>query len=186
MECIVANEQVITLGGGCFWCTEAVFERVRGITALQSGYANGRVERAPSYEEVCSGSTGCVEVVQLRFDPSQISLQSVLEIFFATHDPTQLDRQGNDVGTQYRSGIYYSEPEHGQIAREMVRELQAEGVFTAPVVTEIVPLAAFWPAETYHQEYYRNNPDQAYCSFVVAPKVAKFRKAFATHLKEGA
>lgn len=179
-------EETITLGGGCFWCTEAVFERVRGITALQSGYANGHLARAPTYEEVCTGDTGCVEAVQLRFDTSRIGVRDVLEIFFGTHDPTQLDRQGNDVGTQYRSGVYYSESAHGDLARAMVRELNDMGRFPAPVVTEVRPLVHFWSAEDYHREYYRNHPEQGYCAFVVAPKVEKFRKTFTHFLKEEA
>lgn len=182
----MAVEETITLGGGCFWCTEAVFERVRGVTALQSGYANGHLARAPTYEEVCAGDTGCVEALQLRFDPSRISAFEVLEIFFGTHDPTQLDRQGNDVGTQYRSGVYYSEPAHGDLARGMLRQFNEEGRFPAPVVTEVQPLVHFWPAEEHHQEYYRNHPEQGYCTFVVAPKVRKFRETFARFLKEGA
>ena len=179
------EQETITLGGGCFWCTEAVFEQVRGITALQSGYANGHSSGAPTYEEVCTGNTGCVEAVQLRFDPSVISVREVLDIFFATHDPTQLNRQGNDVGTQYRSGVYYSDPAHRELARAMVRQFNEEDRFSAPVVTEIEPLGRFWPAEHYHKEYYRNNPHQGYCTFVVAPKVQKFRKTFQRYLKEG-
>ena len=179
-------EQTITLGGGCFWCTEAVFEHVRGVTALQSGYANGHVAHAPTYEEVCSGRTGCVEAVQLRFDPSRIGVREVLDIFFGTHDPTQRDRQGNDVGTQYRSGVYYSEPAHGELARAMVREFNDEGRFPAPVITQVEPLVHFWPAEPYHQEYYRRHPEQGYCTFVVSPKVEKFRKTFRRYLKDEA
>jgi len=186
MEVIMTGQETITLGGGCFWCTEAVFEQVRGVTALQSGYANGHLSRAPSYEEVCTGGTGCVEVVQLRFDAGVISVREVLEIFFATHDPTQLDRQGNDVGTQYRSGVYYGEAAHGDLARAMVQQPNAEGRFPAPVVTEVQPLTHFWPAEQYHQKYYRSNPRQGYCTVVVAPKVEKFRKTFKRYLKEGA
>lgn len=180
------DEQTITLAGGCFWCTEAVFERVRGITALQNGYANGHGASAPTYEEVCTGHTGCSEAVRLRFDPSQISARDVLEIFFGTHDPTQLDRQGNDVGTQYRSGVYYTDPAHGELARAMVQGLNAEGRLAAPIVTEIELLVHFWPAEAYHQGYYRSNPRQDYCTYVVDPKVQKFRKTFKRFLKEEA
>lgn len=179
----MAVEESITLGGGCFWCTEAVFERVRGVVALQSGYANGHVARAPSYEEVCTGATGCVEALQVRFDPSVIGVRDVLEIFFGTHDPTQQDGQGNDIGTQYRSGIYYSDPAHGELARAMIREMTEERRYPAPIVTEVQPLAHFWPAETYHQSYYQNNPGQGYCTYVVAPKVEKFRKTFSRYLK---
>ncbi|WP_024540063.1 peptide-methionine (S)-S-oxide reductase MsrA [Comamonas badia] len=177
------TQETITLAGGCFWCTEAVFEEVRGVTRLTSGYANGQVRHAPSYEEVCSGTTGCAEVIQLQFDPAQISLRQVLEIFFATHDPTQLNRQGNDVGTQYRSGVYYGDPAQGELARALVQELAAEGGFGAPIVTEIEPLAQFWPAEGYHQRYYSSHPQQGYCAYVISPKVQKLRKTFAQHLK---
>lgn len=177
------TQETITLAGGCFWCTEAVFEEVRGVARLTSGYANGQVRHAPSYEEVCSGTTGCAEVIQLQFDPVQISLRQVLEIFFATHDPTQLNRQGNDVGTQYRSGVYYGDPAQGELARALVQELAAEGVFGAPIVTEVEPLAQFWPAEGYHQRYYSSHPQQGYCTYVISPKVQKLRKTFAQHLR---
>ncbi len=179
-------EQTITLGGGCFWCTEAVFERVRGVGRVQSGYANGHVDTAPGYEQVCTGETGCVEALRITFDSAQIGLRELLEIFFATHDPTTPNRQGNDVGTQYRSGIYYTDPAHGELARAMVRELDADGRFGAPIVTEVQPLARFWPAEDYHQGYFRTNPHQGYCAYVVNPKVQKFRQAFAHRLKDGA
>lgn len=177
--------QTLTLAGGCFWCTEAVFEQVQGVASVQSGYANGDVRTAPSYEQVCSGSTGCAEALRLEFDPAQISAREILEIFFATHDPTTLNRQGNDVGTQYRSGIYFTDPAHGELARAMVRELDASGRFAAPIVTEVLPLAQFWPAEHYHREYFRNNPHQGYCTYVIHPKVQKFRKAFASYIRQG-
>ncbi|MBS0508367.1 MAG: peptide-methionine (S)-S-oxide reductase MsrA [Proteobacteria bacterium] len=180
-----ADLQSITLAGGCFWCLDAVFTRVRGVTAVQSGYANGAVAH-PSYEQVCTGHTGHAEAVRLSFDPSVIGLRDILEIFFATHDPTTLNRQGNDVGTQYRSGIYYSDPAHKSVAEDLLRQLQQEQTFDAPIVTELQPLENFWPAEQYHQDYFKLNPNQGYCSYVVAPKVAKFRKAFAQHLKAGA
>lgn len=173
---------IITLGGGCFWCTEAVFVRVRGVLDVESGYSNGHVQR-PSYEQVCSGNTGHNEVVRLTFDPAQISLKQILSIFFAIHDPTTLNRQGNDVGTQYRSGIYYSKPEQAQTAQALMDEITAAGLFAAPLVTELLPLANYWPAEDYHQDYYEQHPNQGYCSFVVGPKVAKFRKHFAHLLK---
>lgn len=169
--------QTITLGGGCFWCLEAVYLRVRGVLSVESGYCNGRTVQ-PSYEQVCSGDTGHAEVVRLRFDPAQISLRELLAIFFAIHDPTTLNRQGNDVGTQYRSGIYVETPEQEQLAKEMIRELGEGGVFAAPIVTEVLPLANYWPAEDYHQNYYARHPTQGYCTFVVGPKVAKFRQHF--------
>lgn len=172
----------MTLGGGCFWCTEAVFKRVRGVLSVRSGYANGHVEH-PSYEQVCSGTTGHAEVVQIQFDPALISARALLEIFFAIHDPTTLNRQGNDVGTQYRSGVYYSDPAHGALARDIVRELQQGGALRGSVVTEVQPLLCFWPAEEYHDDYFERNPQQAYCSYVVAPKVHKLEHAFARYLQ---
>jgi peptide-methionine (S)-S-oxide reductase len=174
--------QTITLGGGCFWCTEAVFVRVRGVLDVESGYSNGQVER-PSYEQVCSGRTGHNEVVKLIYDPAQISLHQLLGIFFVIHDPTTLNRQGNDSGTQYRSGIYFSTPEQEQIARSVIADFTSEGLFDQPIVTEVLALSNYWPAEDYHQDYYENNPNQGYCSFVVAPKVAKLRKHFLELLK---
>lgn len=176
------SPQTITLGGGCFWCTEGVYVLVRGVLDVESGYSNGRPEN-PSYEQVCSGETGHNEVVRLSFDPAQISLRQVLEIFFAIHDPTTLNRQGNDVGTQYRSGIYFSTPEQEQVAKDLIRELTQARLFDAPIVTEVLPLANYWPAEDYHQDYYEKHPNQGYCAFVVGPKVAKFRKGFAERLK---
>lgn len=169
--------ETIVLGGGCFWCTEAVFKDVRGITDVESGYSNGQVER-PNYEQVCSGRTGCVEVVKLEYDPAVISTRQVLEIFFVVHDPTQMNRQGNDVGTQYRSGIYFTAPEQKQIAEELIQELTREQIFGGPIVTEVEPLADYWPAEDYHQDFFERNPTQGYCMAVAAPKVAKFRKTF--------
>jgi peptide-methionine (S)-S-oxide reductase len=173
---------ILTLGGGCFWCTEAVYVRVRGVVDVESGYSNGRTER-PSYEQVCSGTTGHNEVVRLRYDPVQVSVRQLLEIFFAIHDPTTLNRQGNDVGTQYRSAIYFSTPEQQQVAQDLIRELEAAGVFDAPIVTEVLPLANYWPAEDYHQDYYQHHPQQGYCTFVVGPKVAKLRQHFAALLQ---
>ena len=172
----------ITLGGGCFWCTEAVFERVRGITQVQSGYSNGSVLQ-PTYEQVCTGRTGHNEVVRLTFDPAVISTQQILEIFFAIHDPTTLNRQGNDVGTQYRSGIYFHTPEQQQLAQAMLDQLAQDRVFDAPLTTELLPEQNFWPAEDYHGQYYARNPNQGYCAAVVGPKVAKFRKTFVQFLK---
>lgn len=170
------SHQTITLGGGCFWCTEAVYEQVEGVVSVESGYCNGTTLN-PSYEQVCGGDTGHVEVVKLVFDPARISLREVLEIFFVVHDPTTLNRQGNDVGTQYRSGIYTSTADQEALAREVIREVQA--VHRNPVVTEVLPLANYWRAEDYHQHYFANHPGQGYCAFVVAPKVEKFRKTFA-------
>ncbi|MBP6394243.1 MAG: peptide-methionine (S)-S-oxide reductase MsrA [Giesbergeria sp.] len=172
----------ITLGGGCFWCTEAVFERVRGISHVQSGYCNGAVPQ-PSYEQVCTGRTGHNEVVRLTFDPAVISTQQILEIFFAIHDPTTLNRQGNDVGTQYRSGIYFHTSEQQQVAQAMLEQLAQDRVFDAPLTTELAPEQNFWPAEDYHHQYYARNPGQGYCAAVVGPKVAKFRQTFTQFLK---
>ena len=172
----------ITLGGGCFWCTEAVFERVRGISHVQSGYCNGAVPQ-PSYEQVCTGRTGHNEVVRLTFDPAVISTQQILEIFFAIHDPTTLNRQGNDVGTQYRSGIYFHTSEQKQVAQAMLEQLAQDRVFDAPLTTELAPEQNFWPAENYHHQYYARNPGQGYCAAVVGPKVAKFRQTFTQFLK---
>jgi peptide-methionine (S)-S-oxide reductase len=173
----MGETQTIVLGGGCFWCTEAVFKEVRGITDVESGYSNGGKER-PTYDEVCTGRTGHSEVVKLTYDPSQVTLRQILEIFFATHDPTQLNRQGNDVGTQYRSGIYYTTPEQKQVAEDLLRQIGEEKLFSRPVVTEVQPLANYWPAEDYHQDFFERNPTQGYCLAVAAPKVAKFRKTF--------
>jgi peptide-methionine (S)-S-oxide reductase len=174
--------QTITLGGGCFWCTEAVFVKVRGVTDVESGYCNGQASQ-PSYQEVCSGRTGCNEVVKLVFDPAQITLSEILEIFFVIHDPTTLNRQGNDAGTQYRSGIYYSTPEQRQIADDMLARMRDQKLFSQPIVTEVEPLQHYWPAEDYHQDYFENNPNQGYCAFVVGPKVEKFRKTFADRVR---
>jgi len=176
---------ILVLGGGCFWCTEAVFVRVRGVLDVQSGYSNGQVEQ-PSYEQVCSGQTGHNEVVRLVYDPAQVSVRQLLGIFFATHDPTTLNRQGNDAGTQYRSAIYATTPEQAEVARELIAELEAAQVFGAPIVTEVLPLANYWPAEDYHQDYYARHPNQGYCAAVVGPKVAKLRKNFAALLRQDA
>ena len=174
--------QTITLGGGCFWCTEAVFVKVRGVTDVESGYCNGHVVK-PSYEQVCSGDTGHNEVVKLVFDPAQISLREILEIFFVIHDPTTLNRQGNDAGTQYRSGIYVSTPEQGEIASNMLAEMTQAKLFGRPIVTEVMPLSNYWPAEDYHQDFFERNPFQGYCMAVAGPKVEKFRKTFARLVK---
>jgi peptide-methionine (S)-S-oxide reductase len=171
--------QILVLGGGCFWCTEAVYVKVRGVTDVESGYANGHTDQ-PTYDDVCSGSTGYNEVVRLTYDPSIISPRQLLEIFFVVHDPTQLNRQGHDMGTQYRSGIYFTSPEQQQVAHDLIREMSQDKVFRgAPIVTEVQPLKAYWPAEAYHQDFFERNPNQGYCLAVAAPKVAKFRKTFA-------
>ena len=170
--------QTITLGGGCFWCTEAVYVKVRGIVDVESGYTNGHVVR-PSYEQVCTGTTGHAEVVKLVFDPEQISLREILEIFFVIHDPTTRDAQGNDHGTQYRSGVYFSSPDQQAVAKDVIAELANSDIYRRPIVTEVQLLANYWPAEDYHQDYFARNPHQGYCLAVAAPKVAKFRKTFA-------
>ena len=172
----------ITLGGGCFWCTEAVYEQVKGVTAVESGYSNGQVDK-PSYEQVCSGTTGHNEVVRVSFDPQLISLREVLEIFFVVHDPTTLNRQGNDSGTQYRSGIYFHNAEQERVAREVLSE--ANEYHRGRVVTEVLPEANYSRAEDYHQHYFAQHPNQGYCAFVVGPKVEKFRKTFASKAKAG-
>ena len=174
--------ETLTLGGGCFWCTEAVFERVRGITQVQSGYCNGTALQ-PTYEQVCTGRTGHNEVVRLTFEPAIISVQQILEIFFAIHDPTTLNRQGNDVGTQYRSGIYFHTPQQQQVAQAMLEQLAQERVFDAPLTTELLPEQNFWPAEDYHAQYYARNPSQGYCAAIIGPKLAKFRQTFTQFLK---
>ena len=172
--------QQVTLGGGCFWCLEAVYELVEGVTAVESGYCNGHV-RQPSYEQVCEGTTGHVEVVRVSFDVARISLREVLEIFFAIHDPTTLNRQGNDVGPQYRSGIYWHDEAQRAVAQAVWDEAQA--AHGGRVVTELQRLDNYWRAEDYHQHYYANHPHQGYCAFVVGPKVEKFRRTFAARLK---
>ena len=172
--------EMITLGGGCFWCTEAVYEHVDGVTAVESGYCNGRVAK-PTYEQVCSGATGCVEVIRVAFDADRISLREVLEIFFVIHDPTTPNRQGNDVGTQYRSGIYFHEAAQQAVAREVMDEVNAK--LGGRLVTDLLPLADYSRAEDYHQHYYANNPHQGYCAMVAAPKIEKFRKTFASRYR---
>ena len=175
----VQQHETMVLAGGCFWCTEAVFQEVRGITEVQSGYSNGQAEQ-PTYEQVCSGRTGCAEVVRLTFDPTQITVRQILEIFFVVHDPTQRNRQGNDVGTQYRSGIYTTSTAQEQVAKALIAEMTGAKMFDAPIVTEVLPVANFWPAEDMHARYVQNNPQQPYCVYVAQPKVEKFRKTFAS------
>ena len=170
--------ETITLGGGCFWCTESVFVNVRGITDVESGYSNGQVVN-PTYEQVCTGTTGHNEVVQLKFDPEEISLEDILQIFFVIHDPTTLNRQGNDAGTQYRSGIYTSTPGQAEVAQHVLREIAESKTYANPVVTEVLPRSNYSAAEEYHQDFFAKNPHQGYCMMVAAPKVAKFRKTFA-------
>ena len=174
--------QTITLGGGCFWCTEAVFVNVKGVLDVESGYCNGQTVQ-PSYEQVCSGRTGHNEVVKLRYDPAQISVREILEIFFVIHDPTTLNRQGHDSGTQYRSGIYFSTPEQQAVANDVLQEMAQSGVYNRPLVTEVLALSNYWAAEDYHQDFFARNPNQGYCQAVAAPKVAKFRKTFARLVK---
>jgi peptide-methionine (S)-S-oxide reductase len=173
-------KETITLGGGCFWCTEAVFEQVDGVLAVESGYSNGHVLQ-PSYEQVCGGDTGHNEVVRVEFDTLKIALREVLEIFFHIHDPTSLNRQGNDVGTQYRSGIYLHSAEQEAVARAVLAE--ADAALGGRVVTEVAPVDNYTRAEDYHQHYFANHPGQGYCAFVVAPKVEKFKRSFAARLK---
>jgi peptide-methionine (S)-S-oxide reductase len=175
-------KEIATLGGGCFWCLEAVFEQLRGVDKVESGYAGGSTAR-PTYKQVCSGATGHAEVVQVTFDPAVVSFREILDVFFAIHDPTTPNRQGADVGTQYRSAIFSHSPEQKQIAEQRIAELNSAGIWDAPLVTEVVPLQAFYPAEDYHQGYFRANPGQLYCQAVVSPKVAKFRKQFVTKLR---
>lgn len=176
------RKEVATLGGGCFWCLEAVYDQLRGVEDVVSGYSGGHVPN-PTYEQVCTGTTGHAEVVQVTFDPQVISFREILQVFFAIHDPTTLNRQGADVGTQYRSAIFYHSPEQKAIAEQMIAELNAARLWPQPIVTEVTPFTAFYPAEAYHQEYFARNPGQGYCAFVIAPKVAKFRKEFMAKLK---
>ena len=174
--------QYATLGGGCFWCIESAFKQVRGIVDVESGYAGGHVDN-PSYEAVCSGTTGHAEVVRLSFDPQQISYREVLEILFALHDPTQLNRQGNDIGPQYRSVIFYHNASQQAEANTIIAEMEADNTWPAPVVTAVEPVNSYYPAEQYHRDYYENNPQQPYCAMVVGPKLAKFKQTFANRLK---
>jgi len=179
----VAQRETATLAGGCFWCLEAAFQDLKGVEKVQSGYAGGHVAN-PSYEQVCTGTTGHAEVVQITFDPTVVSFDDLLHVFFTIHDPTTLNRQGEDVGTQYRSAIFYHTPEQKATVERVIRELEAEKVWDDPVVTELKPLDAFYPAEQYHRDYYRRNPNQGYCRAVIAPKVAKVRKLYFDKLKQ--
>ena len=176
------GKELATLAGGCFWCLEAVYDQMNGVESVESGYMGGP-KPDPTYEEVCSGRTGHAEVVQLAFDPKIVSFREILEVFFGIHDPTTLNQQGNDVGTQYRSAIFYHSPQQKTVAQELIAELTKEHFFNHPIVTEVVPAGPFYVAEEYHQEYFARNPLQPYCSYVVGPKLAKFRKAFAEKVK---
>ena len=174
--------QIATLGAGCFWCVEAVFDELRGVESVESGYSGG-VTANPTYAQVCSGRTGHAEVAQITFDPNVISFKEILQVFFTVHDPTTLNRQGADVGTQYRSAIFYHDQEQRRIADEVIKEFDAAKIWDRPIVTEVTPFKEFYKAEGYHQEYYVNNPGQPYCQVVIAPKVNKFRKKFKEKLK---
>jgi peptide-methionine (S)-S-oxide reductase len=178
-----AGKEVATLAGGCFWCLEAVFDDLKGVDSVESGYMGGKTVN-PSYEEVCSGETGHAEVAQLTFDPKQVSFREILEVFFVIHDPTTLNHQGNDVGTQYRSAIFYHSAEQKAAAEQVIANMGAAKIYEDPIVTEVVPASKFYVAEDYHQEYFRRNAAQPYCAFVVRPKVAKFRKHFLEKLKK--
>jgi peptide-methionine (S)-S-oxide reductase len=180
-----SDREVVTLGGGCFWCLEAVFDEMKGVDSVVSGYMGGKAAN-PTYEQVCGGRTGHAEVVQITFDPAVVSLREILQVFFVIHDPTTLNRQGNDVGTQYRSAIFYHSPEQKAAAEGVVDELTRGKLFSDPIVTEIAAASTFYPAEDYHQEYFARNAYQPYCQAVVAPKVAKFRKQFLDRLKQKA
>lgn len=178
----VRDDEVAILGGGCFWCLEAVFDELRGVENVESGYMGGHVQD-PSYRDVCTGTTGHAEVVRLTFDPSEVTYRELLEVFFTIHDPTTLNRQGGDVGPQYRSVIFYDSPAQRDVAAEVIEELEEAEVWDAPIVTELATAETFYPAEEYHREYYRRNPEQPYCQVVVEPKVAQFRARFMDRLK---
>jgi peptide-methionine (S)-S-oxide reductase len=180
---VAAGREIATLGGGCFWCLEAVYDRLRGVSSVESGYMGGH-KPDPSYEEVCGGATGHAEVVQVSFDPQVVTFREILEVFFVIHDPTTLNFQGSDVGTQYRSAIFYHSPQQKAEAERVIAEINGAGVWSDPIVTELAAASVFYRAEDYHQEYFENNPSQPYCQFVVAPKVRKFRKQFLDKLKK--
>jgi peptide-methionine (S)-S-oxide reductase len=177
------ENEVATLAGGCFWCLEAVFDDLKGVESVESGYSGGNVQ-SPSYAQVCDGNTGHAEVVQVTFDPQVLSYKDLLKVFFTIHDPTTLNRQGNDVGTQYRSAIFYHNGEQKKIAEEVIQEITAAKIWNHPIVTEVTSFSQFYIAEDYHQEYFKNNPFQGYCRVVIAPKVTKFRHSFADQLKK--
>ncbi len=173
---------IATLAGGCFWCIEVIFDELRGVRDVVSGYMGGKNPN-PTYREVCGGNTGHAEVIQVQFDPNVVSFRDILDVFFTIHDPTTLNRQGNDAGTQYRSAIFYHSPEQQRIANETIAEFNRERIWDRPIVTEVSAAQTFYPAEDYHQEYYVNNPAQGYCQIIIAPKVAKFRSQFLSKLK---
>lgn len=177
------EKEITTLAGGCFWCLEAVYDELKGVEDVVSGYAGGHMPR-PSYERVCTGETGHAEVVQITFDPRVVSFGEILKVFFTIHDPTTLNRQGADAGTQYRSAIFYHTPEQKTVAEQTIAEITAAKIWDKPIVTEVTPFKEFYPAEDYHQEYFKRNPYQGYCQMVVAPKVAKFRQKFVEKLKK--
>ena len=179
----IEKQQIATLAGGCFWCLEAAYDELKGVLSVESGYSGGTFLN-PTYKQVCTGATGHAEVVQVTFDPQVISFKEILNVFFVIHDPTTLNRQGNDVGTQYRSAIFYRSDEQKSTAEEVIRELTAQKIWSQPIVTELTAFDKFYIAEDYHQEYYANNPHQPYCMMVVAPKVTKFRKHFMEMLKK--
>jgi peptide-methionine (S)-S-oxide reductase len=178
----MATQETATLGGGCFWCIEAVYQELQGVLSVESGYMGGRVEN-PTYEQVCSGASGHVEVTQLVFDPAVVSFRDILNVFFTIHDPTSLDRQGNDVGSQNRSAIFYHGEEQKRVAEDAIREIDAERIWSKPIVTEVRPAETFYPAEDYHRQYFRNHPNQPYCAYIVAPKVKKFREKFGARMR---
>ena len=180
---MTTNLEIATLGGGCFWCVEAVFDELKGVHAVESGYMGGHSVN-PSYEDVCGGATGHAEVIRVRFDPAVVNFADILRVFFTVHDPTTLNRQGNDVGTQYRSVIFHHSEAQAASAHEIIAEIDGEGIWGGKCVTEVSPAVTFYEAEKYHQEYYARNPKHSYCMFVVAPKVQKFRKKFAARLKK--
>jgi len=182
---MMPKTEIATFGSGCFWCSEAVFSELRGVQKVEPGYAGGQVPN-PTYEQVCTDTTGHAEVAQVTYDPTMITYRELLEVLFSTHDPTTLNRQGADEGTQYRSVIFYTDPAQKMQAEEIIRELDAEKVFKSPIVTEVAPLDAFYPAEDYHREYYRRNPSKPYCQVVIAPKLAKFRSHWKAKLKTAA
>jgi len=177
------NFETATLAAGCFWCVEAVFDDLKGVESVESGYSGGHTKN-PTYREVCSETTGHAEVTQVKFNPREISFKEILQVFFAVHDPTTLNRQGNDIGSSYRSAIFYHSDEQKRIAEEVIEEVSDEGVYDNPIVTEVTPFDKFYIAEDYHQEYFANNPNQPYCAAVVAPKVSKFRSKFLSKLKK--
>jgi len=181
-ETSTKEREVATLGGGCFWCTEAIFDQLKGVEKVESGYSGGKVPN-PSYEDVCTGTTGHAESIQITYNPKQIAFKDILRIFFTTHDPTTLNRQGADVGTQYRSAVFYHNPEQESAAKEVIKEINAEKVWKKPIVTEVVPFKAFYKAEDYHQEYFKNNVRQPYCQVVIAPKLVKLREHYREKLK---